>query len=152
MRGEDGNQGFMFTYLSPEQRVHEEHPLRTIKAYANAVLKEMNPTFKAMYSNTGRPSIPPERLLKAQLLIALFSVHSDRMFCEQLDFNILFRWFLDMNLEEASFDAISFTKNRKRLLAHEVSLKFFDAAVHQARKQDLLSDDHFTVDGTLIDA
>ena len=152
MRGEDENQGFMFTYLSPEQRVPEDHPLRTIKAYADRVLKEMNATFEKMYSNTGRPSIPPERLLKAQLLIALFSVRSDRMFCEQLDYNILYRWFLDMNLEEASFDASSFTKNRERLLAHEVSLKFFDAVVHQARKQDLLSDDHFTVDGTLIDA
>ena len=105
-----------------------------------------------MYSNTGRPSIPPERLLKAQLLIALYSVRSDRMFCEQLNYNILFRWFLDMNHEEPSFDATSFTKNRERLLVHDVSLKFFDAVVRQARKQDLLSDDHFTVDGTLIEA
>ena len=152
MRGQDENQGFMFTYLSPEQRVPMSHPLRTVKAFADSVLKEMNPTFNVMYSKTGRPSIPPERLLKAQLLIALFSVRSDRMFCEQLDYNILFRWFLDMNLEESSFDATSFTKNRERLLAHEVSLKFFDAVVRQARKQDLLSDDHFTVDGTLIDA
>lgn len=152
MRGQEENQGFIFTYLSPEQRVPKNHPLRTIKAFADVVLKEMNPTFKEMYSNTGRPSIPPERLLKAQLLIALYSVRSDRMFCEQLDYNILFRWFLDMNLEEASFDATSFTKNRERLLAHEVSMKFFDAVVGQARKQDLLSDDHFTVDGTMIDA
>lgn len=152
MRGQDEKQGFMYTYLSPEQRVPTNHPLRTIKAFADTVLKEMNPTFKVMYSNTGRPSIPPERLLKAQLLIALYSVRSDRMFCEQLDYNILFRWFLDMNLEEASFDATSFTKNRERLLAHAVSMKFFDAVVRQARKQDLLSDDHFTVDGTLIDA
>jgi len=152
MRGPEENQGFMFTYLSPEQRVPEDHPLRTIKAFADTVLKEMNATFKVMYSHTGRPSIPPERLLKAQLLIALFTVRSDRMFCEQLDYNILFRWFLDMNLEEPSFDATSFTKNRERLLAHDVSLKFFDAVVGQARKQDLLSDDHFTVDGTMIDA
>ena len=91
-------------------------------------------------------------MLKAQLLIALNTMRSDRMFCEQLDYNILFRWFLDMNLEEASFDATTFTKNRDRLLAHDVSLKFFDAVVRQARKRDLLSDDHFTVDGTLIDA
>ncbi len=152
MRGQDENQGFMFTYLSPDQRVPRSHPLRTIKAFADMVLKEMNPTFSVMYSNIGRPSIPPERLLKAQLLIALFSVRSDRMFCEQLDYNILFRWFLDMNLEEASFDATSFTKNRERLLAHDVSLKFFDAVVRQARKRDLLSGDHFTVDGTLVDA
>ena len=152
MRGQEENQGFMFTYLSSEQRVPEDHRLRMMKAFADAFLKEMNPTFKVMYSNTGRPSIPPERLLKAQFLIALFTVRSDRMFCEQLDYNILFRWFLDMNLEEPSFDATSFTKNRERLLAHAVSLKFFDAVVRQARKQDLLSDDHFTVDGTLIDA
>lgn len=152
MRGQEENQGFMFTYLSPEQRVPANHPLRLIKAYADTVLKELNPTFKLMYSNTGRPSIPPERLLKAQLLIALFTVRSDRMFCEQLNYNILFRWFLDMSLEESSFDATSFTKNRERLLAHDISLKFFDAVVRQARRQDLLSDDHFTVDGTLIDA
>lgn len=152
MLGQDANQGFMFTYLSPEQRVPKSHPLRTIKAFADRVLKELNPTFKVMYSKTGRPSIPPERLLKAQLLIALYSVRSDRMFCEQLDYNILFRWFLDMNLEESSFDATSFTKNRERLLSRDVSLKFFDAVVRQARQQDLLSDDHFTVDGTLIDA
>ena len=152
MRGQDEKQGFMYTYLSPEQRVPTNHPLRAIKAFADAVLIEMNPTFQVMYSNTGRPSIPPERLLKAQLLIALFTVRSDRMFCEQLNYNILFRWFLDMNLEEASFDATSFTKNRERLLAHDVSLKFFDAVVREARKQDLLSDEHFTVDGTLIDA
>lgn len=152
MRGQDENQGYMFTYVSPEQRVPKNHPLRTIKAFADTVLKEMNPTFNAMYSNMGRPSIPPERLLKAQLLIALYSVRSDRMFCERLDYDILFRWFLDMNLEEPSFDATVFTKNRERLLAHDVSLKFFDAVVRQARKRDLLSDDHFTVDGTLIDA
>ena len=152
MRGQEENRGFMFTYLSSEQRVPEDHRLRMMKAFADAFLKEMNPTFKVMYSNTGRPSIPPERLLKAQFLIALFTVRADRMFCEQLDYNILFRWFLDMNLEEPSFDATSFTKNRERLLAHAVSLKFFDAVVRQARKQDLLSDDHFTVDGTLIDA
>lgn len=152
MRGQEENQGFMYTYLSPEQRVPKSHPLRTIKDFADAVLKEMSPTFNGMYSNTGRPSIPPERLLKAQLLIALYTVRSDRMFCERLDYDILFRWFLDMNLEESSFDATSFTKNRERLLTHDVSLKFFDAVVREARKQDLLSDEHFTVDGTLIDA
>lgn len=152
MRGQEENQGFMFTYLSPEQRVPKSHPLRRVKAFADRVLKEMSSLFNAMYSNLGRPSIPPERLLKAQLLIALYTVRSGRMFCERLDYDILFRWFLDMNLEESSFDATSFTKNRERLLAHEVSLKFFDAVVREARKQDLLSDEHFTVDGTLIDA
>jgi transposase len=105
-----------------------------------------------MYSDTGRPSIPPERLLKSLLLIALYSVRSDRLFCETLDYNILFRWFLDMNLEEASFDASSFSKNRERLLTHNVSQRFFDAVVKLARKCQLLSDEHFTVDGTLIEA
>jgi len=152
MRGHDDHQGYMFTYLSPEQRVPRNHPLRAIKAFADTVLKELNPTFTAMYSQTGRPSIPPERLLKAQLLIALYTVRSDRMFCERLDYDILFRWFLDMNLEEASFNATSFSKNRERLLKHDVSLKFFDAVVREARKRGLLSDEHFTVDGTLIDA
>jgi len=152
MRGEDDKQGYMFTYLSPDDRVPRDHPLRTIKAFADTVLKEMNPTFKAMYSNTGRPSIPPERLLKAQLLIALYTVRSDRMFCERLNYDILFRWFLDMNLEETSFDATSFSKNRERLLAHAVCLKFFDAVIRQAREHKLLSDDHFTVDGTLIES
>ena len=100
MRGENSTQGHMFTYLSPEQRVPQDHPLRLIKESADQVLKELSPTFRAMYSKVGRPSIPPERLLKAQVLIALYSVRSDRLFCETLDYNILFRWFLDMSLEE----------------------------------------------------
>ena len=105
-----------------------------------------------MYSDTGRPSIPPERLLKSQLLIALYSVRSDRLFCEMLSYNILFRWFLDMSMDEPSFDATTFTKNRDRLLEHRVALKFFDIVVRLAKRSGLLSDEHFTVDGTLIEA
>jgi transposase len=142
----------MFTYVSPEQRVPADHPLRPIKAFADAVLKELSPVFNKMYSKTGRPSIPPERLLKAQILIALYSVRSDRLFAEMLDYNILFRWFLDMNLEEPSLDATTFTKNRDRLMEHNVAVKFFDRVVVHARKEGLLSDEHFTVDGTLIEA
>jgi len=152
MRGINNPQTYMFSYLSPEQRVPDNHPLRTIKTYADAVLKELSPVFDAMYSTMGRPSIPPERLLKAQLLIALYSVRSDRLVCEMLDYNILFRWFLDMNMEEPSLDATTFTKNRDRLLEHKVAVRFFDKVVQYARKEGLLSDEHFTVDGTLIEA
>lgn len=152
MRGINDTQSYMFTYLSPEQRVPADHPLRQIKDVADAVLKALSPVFNEMYSRMGRPSIPPERLLKAQILIALYSVRSDRLFAEMLDYNILFRWFLDMNLEEPSLDATTFTKNRDRLLEHNVAVKFFDKVVGHARKEGLLSDEHFTVDGTLIEA
>ncbi len=152
MRGINDPQGHMFSYFSPEARVPATHPLRLIKQQAEAVLRQLSPTFSAMYSETGRPSIPPERLLKSLLLIALYSVRSDRLYCETLDYNILFRWFLDMNLEEPSFDASTFSKNRERLLAHRVAQRFFDAVVKRARDARLLSDEHFTVDGTLIEA
>lgn len=152
MRGENDIQSGMFSYFSPEQRVPAQHPLRAIKAHADAALLELSPIFDSMYSKMGRPSIPPERLLKSQLLIALYSVRSETYFCEQVDYSILFRWFLDMSLEEPSFDPTTFTKNRDRLLEHRVALKFFDRVVNIARKEGLLSDDHFTVDGTLIEA
>lgn len=152
MRGEHNPQEHMFSYLSPEKRVPPDHPLRPIKGYADRVLKALSGIFDEMYSTTGRPSIPPERLLKSLLLMALYSVRSDRLFCEMLDYNILFRWFLDMSLEEASFDASTFSKNRERLLGHRVSQRFFDQVVRLAREKGLLSDEHFTVDGTLIEA
>lgn len=152
MRGELSPQSHMFSYFSPEERVPQDHPLRQIKHHADEALKPLAATFEAMYSDTGRPSIPPERLLKASLLIALYSVRSDRLFCEQLGYNILFRWFLDMGLEEASFDPSTFSKNRERLIEHDVALSFFDAVVKLARAKNLLSDEHFTVDGTLIEA
>ncbi len=152
MRGEVEPQSKLFSYFSPEERVPAEHPLRSIKTYADAALKEIRPLLDSLYSEMGRPSIPPERLLKSQLLIALYSVRSDRLFCEMLDYNILYRWFLDMGLEEPSFDASSFSKNRERLAKQEVARRFFDTVVRQARRLKLLSDEHFSVDGTLIEA
>lgn len=152
MRGINDTQGFMFTYISPEQRVPKDHPIRAIKEQADAVLKRMTKIFDRMYSKVGRPSIPPERLLKAQILIALYSIRSDRQFCETLDYNILFRWFLDMNMEEESFDATTFTKNRNRLLENKVAHRFFQLIVKRARQKGLLSEEHFSVDGTLVEA
>lgn len=152
MRGHDSKQATMFSFVSPECRVPSDHPLRPIKAMADDVLVSMSRTFSRMYSKVGRPSIPPERLLKAQVLIALYSVRSDRLFCEQLDYNLLFRWFLDMNMDEPAFDHSSFTKNRDRLLEHDVAGQFFEAVVAQARGLGLLSNEHFSVDGTLIEA
>jgi transposase len=152
MRGYVSGQEMMFSYLSPEARVPATHPLRPIKAMADQVLQRLSPTFEAMYSQTGRPSIPPERLLKGELLIALFSVRGHRLFCEMLDYNILFRWFLDMSLDESGFDHSTFSQNSARVLTHEVARRFFDAVVRSAQGEGLLSDEHFTVDGTLIEA
>ena len=121
MRGTDDKQSSMFSVVSPERRIPADHPLRRIKAMADEILAGLSPTFDAMYRNVGRPSIPPERLLKSQILMALYSVRSDRQFCEQLDYNLLFRWFLDMNADEPTFDASSFSRNRDRLLDHDVA-------------------------------
>ena len=142
----------MFSVVSPEARVPADHPLRPIKAMVEAVLGELSAVFDGMYSRTGRPSIPPERLLKAQILMALYSVRSDRLFCEQLAYNLLFRWFLDMDMDAPTFDHSTFTKNRERLLEHDVARQFFAAVVGRARAAGLMSDEHFTVDGTLIEA
>jgi transposase len=128
------------------------HPLRRIKAVADQVLRDLSPTFTAMYSAIGRPSIPPERLLKSEVLIALYSVRSRRLFCERLDTDLLFRWFLDRSLDEPGFEHSTFSQNSERLLAHAVAQQFFDAVVTAARREGLLSDEHFTVDGTLIEA
>jgi transposase len=152
MRGKDTKQSSMLCLMSPEDMVPERHPVRRIKKMADDCLAKMSPTFDAMYSGTGRPSIPPERLLKASLLMALYSVRSERQFCEQLGYNLLFRWFLDMDMVEPTFDATTFTKNRERLLAHDVAGEFFRAVVEQARRGQLMSSEHFTVDGTLIEA
>jgi transposase len=152
MRGDESGQHGMFSYVNLEQRVRADHPLRTIKVRTEQALKGLNPVFSKMYATSGRPSIPPERLLKAQLLIALFSVRSDRQFCEQLDWNLLFRWFLDLTLDEASFDASTFSKNRARLLEHDVARQFFSQVLQQAKKEKLLSAEHFSVDGTLIES
>lgn len=152
MRGEDGRQRAMLVVINPEQRIPKGHPLRRIKAVADAALAQLSPLFDEMYSAVGRPSIPPERLLKASLLMALHTVRSERLFCEQLDYNFLFRWFLDLEADEASFDHSTFSRNRARLLEHEVAGEFFRAVVEQARGLNLLSDEHFTVDGTLVEA
>jgi transposase len=152
MRGRRDPQVTMLAFIDPEARIPRDHPLREIKVLADRALAELSDTFDAMYAEVGRPSIPPERLLKASLLIALYSVRSERAFCEELDFNLLFRWFLDLDLLEPSFDATTFTKNRERLLRHRVGQQLFDEVVAHAHERGLLSDEHFTVDGTLIEA
>lgn len=152
MRGEADKQATMFSYISPEARVPATHPLRSVKHWVDKALAQLSPSFEQMYSHTGRPSIAPEILLKSQLLIAFFSVRSERLFCEMLDYNLLFRWFLDIGMEGRSFDATTFTKNRDRLIEHETVQAFFREVVALARAQNLLSDDHFSVDGTIIEA
>ena len=152
MRGRKEPQVTLLAVIDLETRVPSEHPLRVIKKLADQALQALSPDLDRMYANVGRPSIPPERLLKSSLLIALYSVRGERAFCEQLDYNLLFRWFLDMNLIEASFDATTFTKNRERLLRHGVGQALFGEVVLEAERQGLLSDEHFTVDGTLIEA
>jgi transposase len=152
MRGRREPQATMLAFVDLEERVPASHPLRVIKQFADRALAELSPIFDEMYSAGGRPSIPPERLLKASLLISLYSVRSERAFCEELDFHLLYRWFLEMSLMEPSFDPTVFTKNRKRLLDHDVARQFFDEVVRQAAGLGLLSDEHFTVDGTLIEA
>jgi len=152
MRGRREPQATMLAFVDLDERVPTKHPLRVIKALAERALTELSPVFDQMYAAGGRPSIPPERLLKASLLISLYSVRSERAFCEELDFHLLYRWFLDMSLMEPSFDPTVFTKNRRRLLEHDVARRFFDAVVAQADRLHLLSDEHFTVDGTLIEA
>jgi len=152
VRGQQDPQVTMLAFVDLAERVPLDHPLRTIKALADRALAALSPEFDRMYALVGRPSIPPERLLKASLLISLYSVRSERAFCEQLDYNLLFRWFLGMNLMEPSFDPTVFTKNRERLLKHQVGQALFDEVVAAAHARGLLSDEHFTVDGTLIEA
>src|SRR5919202_4025748 len=152
MRGRREPQATMLAFVDLEERVPPHHPLRVIKQFADRALRELSPVFDQMYAAGGRPSIPPERLLKASLLIALYSVRSERAFCEELDYQLLFRWFLDMSLMEPSFDQSTFSKRRGRLLRHVVAQQFFDEVLRQADALGLLSDEHFTVDGTLIEA
>lgn len=142
----------MLSLVGPEKRVPKDHPIRRIKALADAELARLSPVFDEMYGSMGRPSIPPETLLKSCLLIALFSVRSERQFCERLDYDLMFRFFLDMNLDEESFDASTFAKNKERLLKADVARLFFEGVVQQAREARLMSAEHFTVDGTLIEA
>ena len=152
MRGRQEPQVTMLVFVDLEERVPADHPLRAIKAWADEALERLSPEFDRMYADVGRPSIPPERLLKASLLIALFSVRSEHAFCEELGYNLLFRWFLGMQLMERSFDATVFTKNRQRLLEHQVGQQLFGEVVVAADRRSLLSDEHFTVDGTLVEA
>ena len=142
----------MLCLMSPEERVPQGHPLRAVKKLADEALRKLSPVFDAMYAADGRPSIPPERLLKSMLLMAFYSVRSERQFCEQLDYNLLFRWFLDMDMVEPGFVPTVFTKNRDRLIAHDVAGEFLRAIVAQARAARLMSSEHFTVDGTLIES
>jgi transposase len=152
MRGIDHQQSDMFSYLSPEQRVRRDHPLRAVRAMTDEILERMSLLFDAMYASGGRPSIAPEKLLRAQLLQMLYSVRSERLLMEEIDYSILYRWFVGLNLDEAVWDATTFTKNRDRLLEAAVAKEFLAQVVEQARAAGLISDEHFTVDGTLLEA
>jgi len=152
MRSKDVQNAAMWSYISPEQRIPADHPLRPIREMTNLALEKLSPEFTKIYSNFGRPSIPPERLLRALLLQVLYTIRSERMLMEQLEYNMLFRWFVGMNMDDATWDVTVFTKNRERFLNGEISQKFFAAVLDQAQAAGLLSDEHFTVDGTLIEA
>ena len=152
MRGEDQKSAGIFSYVRLEERVPRDHPLRAIRALVDAVLAELSPSFEALYARVGRPSVPPERLLRALLLQAFYTVRSERLLMEQLDYNLLFRWFVGLSADDPIWDATVFTKNRQRLLEGDIARAFFDRVVAQARQRELLSDEHFTVDGTLIEA
>ena len=142
----------MFSYLSPETRVRQDHPLRAIRAQMDEVLKGLSPVFEAMYSTIGRPSIPPEKLLRALMLQMLYSVRSERLLMEEIDYSILFRWFVGMNLDDKVWDATTFSKNRERLLEADVAKLFLNKVVEQAKAKGWASNEHFTVDGTLLEA
>jgi len=152
MRGEDREQVTMFSYVSPDARVPADHPLRVVRPMVQAVLEKMSSLFDGMYAKDGRPSIPPERLLRAMILQMLYSVRSERQLMEQLDYNLLFRWFVGLNADEPVWDASTFSQNRDRLLDGEVARLFLAHVVEDARVHGLLSAEHFTVDGTLIEA
>src|SRR5260370_11219583 len=152
MRGFDNQQSAMYSYLSPEQRVPADHPLRPIREMVDRALKGLSRKFNEIYSATGRPSIPPEKLLRALLLQVLYTVRSERLLMEQLEYNLLFRWFVGLNMDEPVWVPTVFSKNRDRLLEGDVAERFFDGVLSQAREADLLSDEHFSVDGTLIEA
>jgi len=152
MRGEERQQADPFSYVSPEDRVPQDHPLRGIRQVVDRALSELSPQFTALYAEGGRPSIPPEQLLRALLLQVLYTVRSERQLMEQLDYNILFRWFVGLRLDAPVWDVTVFTKNRERLLAGDVAQAFFQAVLGQAERQHLLSKEHFTIDGTLVQA
>jgi len=152
MRGADQQQNHIFSYLSPEERVRKDHPLRAIRVMVDELLKQLSRRFDAMYAKVGRPSIPPEQLLRAQLLQMLYSIRSERLLMEEIDYSMLFRWFVGLNLDDEVWDATVFTKNRDRLLEADVAKEFLAQVVEQARTKGLTSEEHFTVDGTLLEA
>ena len=152
MRGDDQQTGHLFSYVSPEDRVPADHPLRAMRQMTDAALATLSPTFARMYSDVGRPSIPPEQLLRALLLQVLYTVRSERLLIEQLQYNLLFRWFVGLSMDAPVWHATVFTKNRDRLLDGDVASRFFDAVTAQARAAGLLSDEHFTVDGSQLEA
>src|ERR1700690_1655618 len=152
MRGKDTQQGAMFSYVSPEDRVPASHPLRPVRMMVDGALKELSMVFDEIYPEDGRRSIPPEKLLRALLLQLLYSIRSERLLMEQLEYNLLFRWFVGLNVDEPVWVPTVFSKNRDRLLEGDIAAKFFAQVLDQARANDLLSDEHFSVDGTLIEA
>jgi transposase len=152
MRGSDEQTSGMFSYVAPEHRVRQDHPLRAIRRMTDEVLTTLSPRFDRMYSDMGRPSIPPEQLLRALLLQSLYTIRSERLLMEEIDYSILFRWFIGLSMDDEIWSPTTFSKNRDRLLEGDVAAAFFDAVVDQARQAGLLSDEHFTVDGTLLEA
>jgi transposase len=152
MRGDDPRHDAMFSYITPEARVRSDHPLRPIRRMTDAALQRLSGRFDALYSTTGRPSIPPEKLLRALLLQLLYSIRSERLLMEELDYNILYRWFVGLSLDDPIWDATTFTKNRDRLLDGDVAAAFFTEVLAAIKADGLLSDEHFTVDGTLLEA
>src|SRR5213596_82447 len=152
MRGADGQQAGMFSYVSPERRIPANHALRPIREMTDQVLRHLSRRFAGLYAKTGRPSIAPEKLLRALLLQVLYSVRSERLLMEQLEYNLLFRWFVGLSMDDPVWDVTVFTKNRERLLRGDVAEAFFQQVLGLARAEQLLSDEHFSVDGTLIQA
>jgi transposase len=152
MRGADQKQGLMYSYVTMERRIRRDHPARKIRELVDRALERMDKALDGMYATRGRASIAPERLLRAQLLMVLYSIRSERQLMEQLDYNLLFRWFVGLEMDDLVWDVTVFTKNRERLIAGQASQQLLAAVLEQAREQDLLSDEHFTVDGTLIQA
>jgi transposase len=152
MRGQDERQGWVFSYVSAEERVPTDHPIRRIRALADEALAQLGADFAKMYTDFGRPSIPPERLLRAMLVQILFTIRSERQLMEQIDYNLMYRWFVGLAIDEPVWDPSTFSKNRARLLEHAASAKFFEQVCGLAERQKLLSTEHFSVDGTLIQA
>jgi len=152
MRGEERQQAKLFSYISPEQRIPPKHPIRTIRQLVDGALRELSPEFDVLYAAGGRPSIPPEQLLRALLLQVLFTVRSERQLMERIDYDLMFRWFVGLELDDSVWDVTVFTKNRDRLLEGEIAHGFFQAVLREAKRRQLLSAEHFTIDGTLVRA